>query len=182
MAEPTLRIKHREIEAAVHLPFTRHVTPEVIGSSNRTLVSCIRCEGVSFETADPVDLNDLHTKLNLTLRNIADERLALWTHVIRTRDASYPSGSFRSAFARDLDRTYRERLLQADLFRNDLVLSLVWHPGRDPAERAAAFFSRLGRAARAGLEADPQAVKKLEDVTGHRRGPWALRAAAPEPL
>jgi type IV secretion system protein VirB4 len=165
MAEPTLRIKHREIEAAVHLPFTRHVTPEVIGSSNRTLVSCIRCEGVSFETADPVDLNDLHTKLNLTLRNIADERLALWAHVIRTRDASYPSGSFRSAFARDLDRTYRERLLQADLFRNDLVLSLVWHPGRDPAERAAAFFSRLGRAARAGLEADPQALKKLEDVT-----------------
>ena len=91
MAEPALRIKRREIDAAVHLPFTRHVTPEVIGSSNRTLVTCIRCEGVSFETADPVDLNDLHTKLNLTLRNIADERLALWTHVIRTRNASYPA-------------------------------------------------------------------------------------------
>ena len=77
----------------------------------------------------------------------------------------YPFGTFRSAFARDLDRVYRERLLHADLFRNDLILSLVWHPGRDPAERAAAFFSRLGRAARAGIEVDPQGLKKLEDAT-----------------
>ena len=158
MGEPALRTKRREIEAATHLPLTRHVTPEVIASTNRTLITCIRCEGVSFETADALDLNDLHTKLNLSLRNIADERLALWTHVIRTRDATYPPGSFRSAFARDLDGAYREHLLHADLFRNNLILSLVWHPGRDPAERAAAFFSRLGRAARAGIEVDPQGL------------------------
>src|SRR4051812_16018667 len=115
MAEPALRVKRREVDASVHLLFTRHVTPEVIASSDRALLACIRCEGVSFETADAADINDLHAKLNLTLRNVADERLALWTHVIRTRDVSYPGGTFRSAFGRELNRTYRERLVKAEL-------------------------------------------------------------------
>ena len=164
MTRAAARIKAREVEPAVHLPFTRHVTPEVIAFSTRALITCIRCEGVSFETADPADLNDLHGKLNLALRNIADERLALWTHVIRSRNATYPEGTFRSAFARDLDAAYRAQLLRTELFRNDLILTLVWHPGRDAAERAAAFFARLGKAGRAGAEVDTEALKKLEDV------------------
>ena len=164
MTRAAARIKAREVEPAVHLPFTRHVTPEVIASSTRALITCIRCEGVSFETADAVDLNDLHGKLNLALRNIADERLAIWTHVIRSRDETYPEGTFRSAFARDLDAAYRAQLLRTELFRNDLILTLVWHPGRDAAERAAAFFARLGKAGRSGAEVDTEALKKLEDV------------------
>jgi len=149
MTRAAARIKAREVQPAVHLPFTRHVTPEVIALSTRALITCIRCEGVSFETADAVDLNDLHGKLNLALRNIADERLALWTHVIRSRNATYPEGTFRSAFARDLDAAYRAQLLRTELFRNDLILTLVWHPGRDAAERAAAFFApRQGRTLR----------------------------------
>ena len=164
MTRAAARIKAREVEPAVHLPFTRHVTPEVIALSTRALITCIRCEGVSFETADAVDLNDLHGKLNLALRNIADERLALWTHVIRSRNRAYPEGTFRSAFARDLDAAYRAQLLRTELFRNDLILTLVWHPGRDAAERAAAFFARLGKAGRSGAEVDTEALKKLEDV------------------
>ncbi|MFN4169707.1 MAG: cytochrome c oxidase subunit II transmembrane domain-containing protein, partial [Pannonibacter phragmitetus] len=45
-------------------------------------------DGIAFETADIGDLNDLHAKLNLTLRNLADDRLALWTHLIRRSDSS----------------------------------------------------------------------------------------------
>ena len=52
MTRAAARIKAREVEPAVHLPFTRHVTPEVIAFSTRALITCIRCEGVSFETAD----------------------------------------------------------------------------------------------------------------------------------
>ena len=85
-------------------------------------------------------------------------------HVIRSRDKAYPEGTFRSAFARDLDAAYRAQLLRTELFRNDLILTLVWHPGRDAAERAAAFFARLGKAGRSGAEVDTEALKKLEDV------------------
>ena len=139
--------KAREIESDVYLPFGRHVTDTVISLSTRALITVIRIDGTSFETAEAADLNDLHAKLNLTLRNIADERLALWTHLIRRQTSDYPSGTFRSTFAAALDAQYRERLRSEALFRNDLYLTLVWHPGRATTDAAAAFFKRLGRAA-----------------------------------
>ena len=142
-------IKARELEPDVYLPFVRHVNETVISLSTRALITVIKLEGVSFETAATADLNDLHAKLNLTLRNLADEQLALWTHLVRRRSMDYPEGQFRSSFAAGLDARYRERLQNERLFRNDLYLTLVWHPGRATTEAAADFFKRLGRAAAA---------------------------------
>jgi type IV secretion system protein VirB4 len=165
MASIATRIKAREVESGVYLPYLRHVTEHVVSLSTRVLIATIRLSGVSFETADAADLNDLHAKLNLTLRNIADERLALWTHIIRRRATDYPKGTFHSDFARELDEAYRARLVSDTLYGNELYLTLVWHPGRDAAERASLFFSRLGRAQPAGGEVDVLGLKKLEDVS-----------------
>jgi type IV secretory pathway VirB4 component len=92
-------LKAREIESDVYLPFGRHVTDTVISLSTRALITVIRIDGTSFETAETADLNDLHAKLNLTLRNVADDRLALWTHLVRRQTSDYPNGAFRSRFA-----------------------------------------------------------------------------------
>src|SRR5690606_19639017 len=51
-----------------------------------------------------------------------------------------------------------------DLFRNDLYLSLVWHPERDATERVVAFLSKLRIARRRGIELDADALKHLDDV------------------
>lgn len=165
MDSVAVRIKAREVEAGAHLPYLRHVTEHVISLSTRALITTIRLSGVSFETADAADLNDLHAKLNLTLRNIADERLALWTHIIRRSVAEYPEGTFQSTFARELDEAYRARLVTETLYGNELYLTLVWHPGRDATERVSLFFSRLARAACAGVEVDTFGLKKLDDVS-----------------
>jgi type IV secretion system protein VirB4 len=165
MASVPLRVKAREVGPEVHLPYLRHVSPHLISLSTRALITTIRLAGAAFETADAADLNDLHNKLNLTLRNIADERLALWTHLIRRPTSEYPIAAFRSEFANELDRAYQARLMSKQLYANELYLTLVWHPGRDAAERASQFFSRLGRARRAGGEVDGRGLKKLEDVS-----------------
>ena len=157
-------IKARELEPDVYLPFVRHVTETVISLSTRALITVIRLDGMSFETAETADLNDLHAKLNLTLRNVADDRLALWTHLVRRRSSDYPRGEFRSPFAAALDAQYRERLLGEALFRNDLYLTLVWHPGRGTTDAAADFFKRLGRAVGVAAEVDEEAVKRLNDA------------------
>lgn len=158
-------LKSREIGPEVYLPFGRHVTDTVISLTTRALLTVIRLDGTSFETAETADLNDLHAKLNLTLRNVADPRLALWTHLVRRRTSDYPDGAFRSPFAASLDAQYRDRLRKAALFRNDLYLTLVWHPGRAPADAAVAFFKGLGRSAAASLEVDSDALKRLKDAT-----------------
>ena len=157
-------VKARELEPDVYLPFVRHVTETVISLSTRALITVIRLDGASFETAETADLNDLHAKLNLTLRNVADDRLALWTHLVRRQSSDYPRGEFRSPFAAALDAQYRERLQGEALFRNDLYLTLVWHPGRGTTDAAAAFFKRLGRAAGVAAEVDADALKRLNDA------------------
>src|SRR5258708_26473926 len=138
--------KAREIESDVYLPFGRHVTDTVISLSTRALITVIKIDGTSFEAAEAADLNDLHAKLNLTLRNIADDRLALWSHLIRRQTSDYPSGTFRSTFAASLDAQYRDRLRSEALFRNDLYLTLLLHPAPASAAPAAAVLNRVGPA------------------------------------
>ena len=153
----------RETELGGNLPYARHVSDHVVALDNRALMISFKLDGASFETADVRDINDWHAKLNNAWRNLADERLAIWTHIVRREDRGYPEGAFRSAFARDLDAEYRRRVTGTRLFTNDLYVTLVLHPGRDAADRAAAFFNRLRARGRAGLEVDEDAIRLLED-------------------
>lgn len=156
-------LRSREIGPETFIPYVRHVDEAVIALNSRALMVMIAIDGVSFETADPLDLNALNRDLNTLYRNIADERLALWTHIIRRRDEDYPAGNFATAFSAALNAKYRERMVGQDLFRNDLYLTLVWHPGVEPAERVLALLPRLRKARRNGNELDETALKLLRD-------------------
>jgi type IV secretion system protein VirB4 len=156
-------LKARELGPETFIPYVRHVDPSTIAMNSRTLMVMVALEGVSFETADELDLNALHRDLNTLYRNIADERLALWTHLVRRRDTDYPDGTFATAFSSALNDKYRARMVREDLFRNDLYLTILWSPARDPADKAAKLLSRLRRARRANVEVDEEALKQLRD-------------------
>jgi type IV secretion system protein VirB4 len=152
----------RETEARGDLPYARHVTPQVVALDTRAFMACLELEGASFETADIADLNDWHAKLNAAWRNLADDRLAIWHHLVRHEHRGHPAGTFRSAFAADLDRTYRDRLNGRRMFVNRLYVTIVLHPGRDPADRAGAWLDRTrGRRSSETEDAD---VRRLEDA------------------
>ena len=156
-------LKSRELSPETFIPYLRHVDENTIALESRALMVIIALDGVSFETADVLDINALHRDLNTLHRNIADERLALWTHLIRRRDNSYPAGTFKAPFSAQLNEKYRERMIREDLFRNDLYIAIVLSPPRDPAEKAAKLLSRLRRTRRAGIELDEEAIKQLRD-------------------
>ena len=156
-------LRSRELGPETFIPYVRHVDKATIALDSRALMTVLVLEGVSFETADVLDLNGLHRSLNTLYRNIADERLALWTHVIRRRDNDYPEGHFSNRFSDGLNAKYCERMVHEELFRNDLYLTLVWYPSRDPADKAANLLSRLRKARRSGIELDEAALKHLND-------------------
>jgi type IV secretion system protein VirB4 len=133
----------RERDAAVNLPYARHVTDQIVGLDSGALMACLRLDGASFETADAWDLNIRHAKLNGAWRNIASDRLAIWHHLIRRQDVQYPHGAFTTGFARTLDEAYRTRLAGDKLFVNELYLSVVLHPGHDRYDQAQALLGRL---------------------------------------
>ncbi|WP_273793759.1 VirB4 family type IV secretion/conjugal transfer ATPase [Brucella anthropi] len=157
------KLKSRELGPETFIPYVRHVDENTIALESRALMVIIALDGVSFETADVLDINALHRDLNTLHRNIADEQLALWTHLIRRRDNSYPEGNFKTPFSAQLNEKYRDRMVREDLFRNDLYLSIVWSPQRDPAEKVAKLLSRLRRTRRAGIELDEEALQQLCD-------------------
>jgi type IV secretion system protein VirB4 len=154
-------LRSRELGPETFIPYIRHVDETIIALESRALMTMIALEGVSFETADVLDLNGLHRSLNTLYRNIADERLSLWTHVIRRRDNAYPDGHISNRFSAGLNAKYRERMVREDLFRNGLYLTLVWHPNRDPVEKAANLLSRLRKARTSATEVDEIALKML---------------------
>ncbi|OOG75093.1 transporter [Sinorhizobium sp. A49] len=159
------KFKARELQPETFIPYVRHVDETIIGLDSRAMMTVIALEGIAFETADPLDINALHRDLNTLYRNIADERLALWTHIIRRRDNNYPPGTYENAFSDRLNRKYRDRMVDEDLFRNDLYLTLIWHPARDTASQIASLLTRLGRARARGFELDQQSLKRLVDAT-----------------
>jgi type IV secretion system protein VirB4 len=163
LAAPSRGAFAREGDARPNLPYARHVTERVVALDSQALMLCVQLDGASFETADIADLNDWHAKLNNAWRNLADDRLAVWHHLIRRRHAGYPDGTFRSGFAADLDARYGARLAQGRMFVNDLFVTLVLHPGRDRAERTGAWVGRL-RGVRAAGEAETERVQRLEDA------------------
>ncbi|MHC1550894.1 VirB4 family type IV secretion/conjugal transfer ATPase [Phyllobacterium sp. K27] len=156
-------LRSRELGPETFIPYIRHVDETIIALDSGAMMVMIGMDGVSFETADVLDLNGFHRSLNTLYRNIADERLALWTHVIRRRDNTYPEGHFTTSFSNALNTKYRERMVGEDLFRNDLYLSLIWHPARYSARKAADFFSRLRKARGFETERDEDALKLLSD-------------------
>jgi len=152
----------RELDPRGCLPYARHITEQLVGLDTEALMLSFQLDGASFETADVRDLNDWHAKLNGAWRNLADDRLAVWHHLVRTAHDGYPEGGFRSAFAADLDRRYRARLGAGRMFVNELYVTLVLHPGRDAAERAGAWLSRRGRGPAPPTDEEP--VRRLEDA------------------
>ena len=168
MADATLHpsprgAARRELDPTRTLPYARHVDDQVIALDGGALMLMLRLEGASFETADLRDLNDWHDRLNGAWRNLASDRLAIWHHLVRRRADPTPGKSFRSAFARELDAAYRARLDRTQMFVNELFVTLVLHPGLEPAERTQVWMQRMLRASKADLESDV-AVRRLGDA------------------
>jgi type IV secretion system protein VirB4 len=108
-----IAVRKAEKRTDDYIPYIRHVDAETIVLDNRSVMSVLTLEGVAFETNDQDDLNSLHRALNTLYRNIGDERIALWTHVVRREEVGYPQGKFRSDFAATLDEKYRVRMTRS---------------------------------------------------------------------
>jgi len=117
----------REREPDTYMPYIGHATSNVIILDDGSLLAMFRVRGLAFELADPAYVNGLHAQLNVLLRNIASDRIVLYSHLVRTLEEAsvYPTAQCVSTFARSLDEGYRARLTSSRLYRNELFLSVL---------------------------------------------------------
>jgi type IV secretion system protein VirB4 len=118
----------RELPAARHIPYAAHVAPEVLVTSAGDYLQTFRLSGASFESADDETLNNWHERLNVTWRNIATPNVALWTHLVRRRDAPSLREVTGGSFADRLARRYQARLASETLMVNELYLTVLFRP------------------------------------------------------
>ncbi len=148
----TAVLLRREMDLATRIPYTAQVAEHLVRTSAGHYVQVLRLGGASFECADDEDLNAWHERLNVLYRNIASSNVALWTHIIRRREHTYPGGEFATPFAADLNAHYRERITGERLMVNELYLSLVYRPTSGAATGLAARFLSRANAEGSQLE------------------------------
>lgn len=151
-------------EPLVRLPYSHHVDENVVQCDNGELLAVLQLEGLSFQTMDVWEINDWHEKLNIALRSVADDHLAVHSYLIRRERREYPQGAFASAFSRGLDADYRETVATARQYVNELYLAVIHRKtvGRRDAAGARLFAALLRR--EDGGEA--QAAERLADFRG----------------
>ncbi|WP_282950455.1 MULTISPECIES: VirB4 family type IV secretion/conjugal transfer ATPase [unclassified Sphingopyxis] len=163
-----LEVARREATPEKFLPYSRHVNEEMVALDSGDIMLTFELQGRAFETADVRDLNDWHTKLNGMLRNLHDERLSIWTHLIRMRVDQYPGGAFKSGFAADLNRAYFGRINRERMFINRFFATLVIRPAATGGDKLIQLLKRkvsgnARRSAALGLEIDESLIELLDD-------------------
>lgn len=144
-----------------HIPYIGHVANDVVNAKNDTLLTVIRLDGFSHESADYESLAMFQEQLNVMLRNIASPHVAVWSHLVRSRDSVDLDDTFQPGFSRDLHNSYIDKLHNSNLLKNRLYLTLVYRP---PARNRSLFNVFEKREDRIARYKDN--IEKLRDVTG----------------
>lgn len=158
-----MKVALKEVMPTKFLPYARHVNDEVVALDSGAIMLTFELQGRAFETADVRDLNDWHSKLNVMLRNLHDDRLSIWTHLVRARVEQYPGGNFRSRFARDLDAAYFARMNKERMFINRFFVTLVLRPAIHGADQLVQLFKRRSTGEGQANAIDADLMEALED-------------------
>jgi type IV secretion system protein VirB4 len=176
-----LKLKHkqvavREADDIKFIPYTRHVDDTLIALEDGSLMRMYRVDGRPFETSDIADLNTWHNKLNIAWRSIGDDRVALWTHLVRTATDPVLAGEFHSAFARSLQERYAEALREKVLYHNEFYVTIIVRPSQMAGDQVTRLFAKR----KASAEIDDRALVIMADKC--RDFESLLADTAPEPL
>ncbi len=136
-------VSRRERPVAAHIPYTRHVDDHVIRTRDGLVMTILKLEGYSFETADMSAVNSRLLARNDVVRTLANSRFALVSHIIRREvEPSIPS-TFDNALCREIDERYQAALSTRRMFVNDLYLTIVRRPLQGQAGTFESSLSRL---------------------------------------
>lgn len=162
-----------------HVPYSVHVTPQVVVTHDRDYVMVMRVAGVSFESADDDQVNGWHNRLNILLRGLSSPNLAIWKHIARREVNDYPNRQLPPGFAQELDDAYAARMNDELLMVNDIFLTIVYRP--QPSKIGKAFFSLISGSDQEALKAErAESLDAVEKIASTLEA--SLRRYDPERL
>jgi type IV secretion system protein VirB4 len=115
----------KEISQTKFIPFKGHWDETTVITKNKELVSVIKVEGFSFETADDEDLDVKKQILNTLLKSVGMGDYALYFHIVRKRDFSEVAGDFENEFCHELNEKWKEKHKDKISFKNDIFITVI---------------------------------------------------------
>jgi type IV secretion system protein VirB4 len=171
----------KEQLAGDRLPYARLADDRTIVLRDGSLLQVLHLEGVGFETADTEDLNHCLSVRDAALRGIAHSRLVIHHHIVRRRVQVSLDGVFDDPVCAEIDRRWRARMDERQLFVNDLFVSILRRPPKGKsgiADRLSALFSSANDEERESLQ-----LRELRELDNARETlTAALQGYAPRLL
>lgn len=113
----------------IYLPYVGHISDGAVLLRDGSVLAMGHIDGVAFELEDPDLRNARCRAFNTLYRNIADDNVSVYIHLVRHTDVPNHVGRpFRSEFGRLLSDAYHGRALEGGFYRNDYYLTLVVSP------------------------------------------------------
>lgn len=156
------KVVNREIPSGAKLPYKAHLDRHTIKTDAGDFFQVIRVGGAAHESADVSDISMWRENLNTLLRNISSPNVAIWTHVVRREDNTYPDGVFKTRFCQTLNDKYRASFAKEKMLVNELYITVIYRPSFKVPGLFASFVKQSPEALR---EANLDAIDKLNDIT-----------------
>lgn len=157
-------VANREVALAGYVPYSLHVTDQIIKTREGDYLQIWKIAGIAFEAADPADILARHDGFNQLVRGLPGGHVALWSHRLRRRVSDHFATSYSNRFCQALAMRYYASFAGYRMMANELYLTLVYRPNRTRVGRA---FSRAARRTRDNIQASQHdALKTMEDLAG----------------
>lgn len=151
-----------EVGTAAFIPYSSHVTKNIVKLENGDYIQIIRLQGAAHESADVIHINAWHDQLNGLMRNIASPNLAVWSHIVRREVTEFPAGEFEPGFCRDFNEKYRQYVATEKMLTNELYLTLVFRP--HPIKLNSLFNSFTRKTAFELEQQQHEEIERLNDI------------------
>jgi type IV secretion system protein VirB4 len=168
-AEPiNSHVAKNEVALANYLPFSSHITENIISTVNGEYMRIWKVGGISFEAADELDIATRHDGFNQLLRSIGGGGgVALWSHKVRRKVSDRLEGKFPSKFCSEFNERYYNSFAGYRMMANELYLTVVYNPKFGSSKVTRLFGKAVKRTIDQIARDQDEAIKHLND-TAHQ--------------
>ena len=154
---------NKERAIAPFIPYSNHVSKNVIVTKDGDYLRIWKVGGISFETSDPELIFRRKDQLNTLFRSIGTGSVAVWTHNVRRQMTDQLSAVFDNTFCQQLNDKYYSSFSDYKMMGNELYLTVVYRPTVGTFEKAA---KRANRRTQEEIKNDQlSALNKLDEIS-----------------
>lgn len=155
----------KERSIAKQIPYSHHVTDNIIATKDGDYVSVIKLVGRAHISADIEEVNRWVRDLNTNMRSIPGQdmdHVSFWTHIVRRKERTVEQKDYDNIFCEQVSNKYTDLFKRTNLMINELYITVCYRPIIDTTTGFFAKFEKTKIEER--IEQQQAYIQKLTDI------------------